>query len=97
MKLKKKKDKAKRKVKERENDHQGICCCFLNPSIPLSVGFTGEDCGLVGRSPKFPGSAFGPSLMIAVFRLGHPQLPQSSPRTQKTRPATQHRDTYQWL
>lgn len=28
--------------------------------------------------------AFGLSLMIAVFRQDHPQLPQSGPRVQKT-------------
>lgn len=37
--VKRKIDKEKRKVKERENDHQCICCCFLNPSIHPPVGW----------------------------------------------------------
>lgn len=82
-------EKNKQREKERVKEHQTICC-FLNLSIRLSVCFTGEPCGLVGQSPKFPGSAFGLSLMIAVLRQALPQLPQLGPRAQKNQ--SQHRN-----
>lgn len=102
MNPKEKINKEKRKSEgESERPTGYMLLLSIYPSIPLSVGFTGELCGLVGQSPKFPGSVFGPSLMIYMFRQGHPQL--RGPRAKKTnantetRPATRHLATYRWL